>query len=235
VDPSGHKDYIAGFGMFVLGVLSGWAEVNSFGLVPDSGNSLDALSVYDSDFMGGRLIGNGIAGAQGIAEIGIGGAGTAGGVLECVPTAGTGCALSAGSVVLATHGVGVATNALKKGYENLHLLSKSGRSESDVSVDNLYPSIIDPRTGKSINRPNGELKKVDQNKRVGWDGKQDRARFIKEWHDKGYATPEGGWDQYDVHHIKPRAYGGTNDFDNLVPVKRSDHELFNRYWERYGQ
>lgn len=32
-------------------------------------------------------------------------------------------------------------------------------------------------------------------------------------------TKRGGWAEYDIHHIKPREYGGTNDFWNLVPVQ----------------
>jgi hypothetical protein len=35
---------------------------------------------------------------------------------------------------------------------------------------------------------------------------------------------EGGWDMYDMHHILPRKYGGTNDFWNLVPALRSIHQ-----------
>ncbi|WP_390624072.1 HNH endonuclease signature motif containing protein [Fodinicola feengrottensis] len=47
---------------------------------------------------------------------------------------------------------------------------------------------------------------------------------MKEWYNQGYATPEGGWSRYDIHHIIPREYGGTNDFNNLVPVLRTVHQ-----------
>lgn len=37
--------------------------------------------------------------------------------------------------------------------------------------------------------------------------------------------------QYDIHHIKPREYGGTNDFWNLTPVQRRTHQQeFNKFW-----
>jgi hypothetical protein len=52
--------------------------------------------------------------------------------------------------------------------------------------------------------------------------------------DRGYQTPRGGWSAYDIHHIKPREYGGTNDFDNLVPIPRDVHQQqFNRWWSSY--
>ncbi len=38
---------------------------------------------------------------------------------------------------------------------------------------------------------------------------------------------------YDIHHIVPREYGGTNAFENLVPVLRSAHQQFNAWWRGY--
>jgi hypothetical protein len=47
-------------------------------------------------------------------------------------------------------------------------------------------------------------------------------------------TPPGGWAAYDIHHIRPREYGGTNAFDNLVPVLRDVHQnQFNPWWRNY--
>lgn len=62
----------------------------------------------------------------------------------------------------------------------------------------------------------------------------DKAAFIREWHSRGYAAPKGGWQQYDIHHIIPRQYGGTNDFWNLVPVERTFHYQFNTFWSQFG-
>jgi len=45
---------------------------------------------------------------------------------------------------------------------------------------------------------------------------------------------ESGWEQYDIHHIIPREYGGTNVFDNLVPVLREIHQQeLNTWWRGY--
>jgi hypothetical protein len=93
--------------------------------------------------------------------------------------------------------------------------------------------VIDPRTDTSIPYPGEGLTKVPTSQRVVWGGKE-RGAYIKEWYDRGYSTPEGGWSGYDIHHIRPREYGGTNDFDNLVPVPRDVHQAeFNSWWRDY--
>ncbi|QSQ21132.1 HNH endonuclease [Pyxidicoccus parkwayensis] len=96
-----------------------------------------------------------------------------------------------------------------------------------------YPEVIDPRTARKIPFPNGSLKRVPKNQRVSW-GTDERAAFIREWYERRYPTPRGGWGAYDIHHIRPRELGGTNDFWNLVPVERTTHqELFNAFWRDY--
>ncbi len=93
--------------------------------------------------------------------------------------------------------------------------------------------MLDPRSGEPISYPGGGLSKVPVEDRVPW-GAQQRAAYIKEWYDRGYSTPERGWGDYDIHHIMPREYGGTNDFENLVPVPRDVHQNeFNTWWRHY--
>lgn len=50
---------------------------------------------------------------------------------------------------------------------------------------------------------------------------------------RGYAEPTGGWEQNEIHHIRPRAYGGDNDFENLVPLPDEVHHEFNGWWRHY--
>lgn len=96
-----------------------------------------------------------------------------------------------------------------------------------------YPEIIDPRTGKNIEFPEGPLDRVPKDQRVEWNNDR-RGDYIKEWYERGYETPEGGWEKYDVHHIRPREFGGNNSFDNLVPVERRLHQTkFNPFWFGY--
>lgn len=38
---------------------------------------------------------------------------------------------------------------------------------------------------------------------------------------------------YDVHHIVPRRYGGTNNYSNLIPLKKADHTTVTNWWKYY--
>jgi hypothetical protein len=96
-----------------------------------------------------------------------------------------------------------------------------------------YPSYIDPRTGKEVPFPEGKLERVPPTERVVWDNIE-RGKFIAEWYEKKYPTPEGGWGEVDIHHIRPREFGGTNDFWNLVPVERTFHQTrFTPWWSHF--
>jgi RHS repeat-associated protein len=96
----------------------------------------------------------------------------------------------------------------------------------------FYPNIPDLRSGRQIPFPTGSLKPIAPDKRVPW-GPKERAQFIKEWCERNYPTPRGGWKEYDIHHIRPREFGGGNDFWNLTPVPRGSHQTFNQYWRGY--
>ncbi|HEU5383541.1 MAG TPA: HNH endonuclease signature motif containing protein [Ktedonobacteraceae bacterium] len=89
--------------------------------------------------------------------------------------------------------------------------------------------MIDPRTGEEVPFPDGDLQPVPKANRVQWN-KITRGQYIKQWYDAGYSTPAGGWEPYDIHHILPREYGGTNDFWNLVPLPRDLHQLVVTPW-----
>jgi RHS repeat-associated protein len=97
-----------------------------------------------------------------------------------------------------------------------------------------YPTIIDPRTNEPIPFPRNPQKVDDESLRVQWDSRSDRAEYIRQWHEMGYAEPAGGWELYDIHHILPREFGGSNDFWNLVPVLRQIHnEVLTPWWNAY--
>ncbi|WP_409978469.1 HNH endonuclease signature motif containing protein [Anoxybacteroides rupiense] len=39
---------------------------------------------------------------------------------------------------------------------------------------------------------------------------------------------------YEVHHIRPREYGGNNDYSNLIPLPSSFHrKVVNPWWTNY--
>lgn len=96
----------------------------------------------------------------------------------------------------------------------------------------LYPNVIDPRTSNSIRLPD-TLGKIAKEQRVSW-GTAQRDAFKNERVKRGFEIPKGGWNEYDIHHIIPREFGGRNDFWNLVPVLKSNHKLFNQFWRLFG-
>jgi hypothetical protein len=101
------------------------------------------------------------------------------------------------------------------------------------SAGDPYPQVIDPRTGEPVHYPGQDLEVVPREQRVTW-GRQERGEYIADWYRHGYETPPGGWARYDIHHIQPREYGGTNAFENLVPVLRDVHQnQFNPWWRNY--
>jgi RHS repeat-associated protein len=111
--------------------------------------------------------------------------------------------------------------------------SDSSHQATTNSIGDPYPEIIDPRTNQPIPAPPDNLQLKPPNQRASWNLK-DRTNFIRQWYEKGYSDPKGGWELYDIHHIIPREYGGTNDFYNLVPVLRDTHQQqLNAWWTHY--
>ncbi|MDF2898400.1 MAG: hypothetical protein K0Q46_5186, partial [Rhodococcus erythropolis] len=103
----------------------------------------------------------------------------------------------------------------------------------------VYPAILDPRTFETIRPFPYGMPSVPPADRVTWSSSA-RQIFLAEWEERGFPVPEPAapgadpWAGWEVHHILPRKYGGTNDFWNLVPLPNSIHALFTRWWEFYA-
>lgn len=41
------------------------------------------------------------------------------------------------------------------------------------------------------------------------------------------------WSARQIHHIRPRIYGGTDDFNNLLPVPNANHYLITSWFRNY--
>jgi hypothetical protein len=96
-----------------------------------------------------------------------------------------------------------------------------------------YPSILDPRTGAAVPFPE-TIVRTPPPSRVPWNYEL-RNQFVQEWRRRGFADPPGGWSNYQIHHIQPREWGGTNAFENLVPVERQIHqETVTPWWNNYS-
>ncbi|QOF29726.1 HNH endonuclease signature motif containing protein [Mycobacteroides abscessus] len=97
-----------------------------------------------------------------------------------------------------------------------------------------YPRVYNPGTGDEMPFPAGDLERMPRDQRSEWTN-MDRYYFIQQWHDMGYETPPGGWNMYDIHHIRPREFGGDNSFENLIPVPRPVHnQRVTPWWNNYG-
>ena len=70
------------------------------------------------------------------------------------------------------------------------------------SAGELYPNVTNPVTGTPIPPPPEGLKALNVEDRES----RDRSAYIKEWKARGYATPRGGWDKYQVHRSSPNEW-----------------------------
>ena len=58
-----------------------------------------------------------------------------------------------------------------------------------------------------------------------------KKAFKEWWIGQGREWPEG---TVNIHHIKPLSRGGTNAFENLVPlVQPNEHQPFTNWWLTY--
>lgn len=57
-----------------------------------------------------------------------------------------------------------------------------------------------------------------------------KSQFKTWWIKQGRPWPSG---LVQIHHIKPLKFGGTNVFENLVPLSSTDHLIFTRWWASF--
>lgn len=54
------------------------------------------------------------------------------------------------------------------------------------------------------------------------------------WYEQTYNNGNSlNWNDVQIHHIKPRAYGGTHVYSNLMPLKTSVHTTVTTWWASY--
>ncbi|MGE6556191.1 HNH endonuclease signature motif containing protein [Exiguobacterium artemiae] len=82
-----------------------------------------------------------------------------------------------------------------------------------------YPEYTDYLSQKKMHEPSStkwERKKYPEE----W-GTTLRKKYRKWYDDKYYALH---WEDYEVHHIRPRAWYGSNDYSNLIPLPKPFHQ-----------
>lgn len=96
-----------------------------------------------------------------------------------------------------------------------------------------YPQYTDVESGKEMRFPTLGLKVVDKEQRVRWTDTERKA--FKTEYEKRYNNGKSmDWTGIEIHHIDPREYGGTNNFNNLIPLPKEFHrKQVNSWWKNY--
>jgi hypothetical protein len=95
---------------------------------------------------------------------------------------------------------------------------------------NIFPDYTDSWSHKKAS----DGLRTDWNKvtnPVNWDNNT-RGTAISQYINL-YGNPKWDWSNYQIHHIQPRAYGGTNDISNLIPIPASQHSLITSWFNGY--
>lgn len=97
----------------------------------------------------------------------------------------------------------------------------------------VYPTVKNTHNGKTMARPTkANMPVVPAANRVPWNNTL-RGNFISGYINS-YGTPPWKWADYDIHHVIPREYGGSNASSNLFPVTRQIHQqTINPWWASY--
>jgi len=142
---------------------------------------------------------------------------------------GSGPALTPGGA-LTSVGVVLFFGALFSGDAPLVTIGPDGIPSNNKGEP--YPNAVDSKTGQEVPFPGGVLTIVPKANRVNW-GTTERTKFKQEWKERGFQEPPGGWGEVEIHHIKPRSRGGSNDFENLTPLSIDIHQTFTNWWNSY--
>lgn len=90
-----------------------------------------------------------------------------------------------------------------------------------------YPSCTEPYTRKKIYVPPTNLK-VDQKKRDN----SFRNKYIANFKKKN-PNAKINWSSYQIHHMRPLKYGGSNALSNGIAVTEASHTKLTSWWSSY--
>ncbi len=90
-----------------------------------------------------------------------------------------------------------------------------------------YPIAFEPYSKKKVKVPSTTWK-IDQNER----DVQFRKKYISSFKKK-YPNAKINWKEYEIHHMRPLKYGGTNALSNGIALKKNVHAKFNAWWSNY--
>ncbi|RID84173.1 hypothetical protein D1970_13725 [Mesobacillus zeae] len=71
---------------------------------------------------------------------------------------------------------------------------------------------------------------VPVDKWVKWNSKKERE---KKKYKETYGDLKWNWKEFELHHVKPRQYGGNNDFSYLFPTTSMHRSVVSHWWAAY--
>lgn len=92
-----------------------------------------------------------------------------------------------------------------------------------------FPEYVDPVSHKDAESPlRTDWTRLGQS--PSWNGRQ---AFINRFNATYGTQSADWWSARQIHHIRPRIYGGTDDFNNLLPVPNANHYLITNWFRNY--
>ncbi|WML26686.1 hypothetical protein [Neobacillus sp. OS1-33] len=92
-----------------------------------------------------------------------------------------------------------------------------------------YPTFKDPKSGKVMSVPSSTTWTKNYYPESWTTAK--RTKYL-DWYEDNYGDINRS--DYEVHHIRPRVYYGSNDYSNLIPLKKSYHQqIVSPWWAAY--
>lgn len=89
-----------------------------------------------------------------------------------------------------------------------------------------FPEYVDPVSHKDAESPlRTDWTRLGQS--PSWNGRQ---AFINRFNATYGTQSADWWSARQIHHIRPRIYGGTDDFNNLLPVPNANHYLITSWF-----
>lgn len=110
-------------------------------------------------------------------------------------------------------------NVISPVYGSVQLFNRTGKAWNFNYVDKV--------SGKSLPKPPANYSKNQIHKRPS-----DLNKQYKTWYDGRYNV-NLNLTGYEVHHIRPLAYGGDNSMGNLIHLNKSYHSNVTAWWSGY--
>jgi len=95
-----------------------------------------------------------------------------------------------------------------------------------------YPSYTDAASGLSVSKPSSTIWSKVSSPVPALTTTQRNA--YRSYYETTYLNGEAkDWTNIEIHHIRPRAYGGTHSYSNLIPLPKAMHNKFTSWWASY--